>query len=212
MMLSPSKMSRVAFACVALFLAVPACAAAQQRTPPTPTPLGPATVPQQATSVPADYMIGVNDVLEIVFWRDDSMSREVIVRPDGRISLPLLNDVEVLGLTPDQLRVKLTEVATRVVVDPSVHVVVKQINSRVVYVDGEIAKRGPINLVGEMRVSQLISLAGGLSEWAKKDRITIIRLENGREIRFRFNHEDYMKGKNPQQNILLKPGDTIYVP
>jgi polysaccharide export outer membrane protein len=161
---------------------------------------------------PADYVIGPDDVLTVVFWRDKDLSGDVAVRPDGKISLPLLNDVQASGLTPDQLRVQLTEAATRFVEDPTVTVIVKEINSRKVFITGQVAKPGPYALAGPTTVLQLIAMAGGVLEYADSKNITILRNENGRPVSYRFNYKDVSKRKNLRQNIELKPGDTIIVP
>ena len=170
--------------------------------PPTPS----------AIEVPADYVIGADDVLTIVFWREKDISGDVPVRPDGRISLPLLNDVEAAGLTPEQLRVRLTGLADKFISEPTVTVMVKQINSRRVYITGEIAKPGPYQLGGPTKVLQLITIAGGVREYADEKNISIIRTVNGKETRLRFNYDEVKKGKNLDQNVLLKPGDQVIVP
>jgi polysaccharide export outer membrane protein len=162
--------------------------------------------------VPADYVIGADDVLTILFWREKEMSGDVQVRPDGRISLPLLNDVVAAGLTPEQLRVKLTEAST-MLIDPAVTVVVKQINSRKVYITGNVNKPGPYPLGGPTTVMQLITTAGGLLEYADQEDIGILRTDAaGKQTRLRFNYKDVARGRRLEQNILLKPGDTIIVP
>src|SRR5262245_36078189 len=164
-------------------------------------------------SLPAGYLIGADDVLTIVFWRDKEMSAEVVVRPDGHISLPLLNDVQASGLTPDQLRVNLETAAARFMKDePNVTVVVKTINSRKVYITGNVVKGGEFPLNGQMTVLQLIALAGGLQEYADSKNIVITRKEGGKDQYFKFNYKDVMKQKNVEQNIALKPGDTVIVP
>jgi polysaccharide biosynthesis/export protein len=163
-------------------------------------------------ATPADYVIGPDDVLAIVFWRDKDMSNEVAVRPDGMISLPLLNDVRAAGLTPEQLRVQVTEAAAKLIEDPTVTVVVKTINSRKVFITGQVNKQGPYALAAPTTVLQLISMAGGLLEYADEKNITILRNEGGKQVVFKFNYKDVSKGKNLKQNIELKPGDTIIVP
>lgn len=163
-------------------------------------------------SVPGDYIIGPEDVLTVVLWREKDLSGDVVVRPDGRITLPLVNEVVAAGLTPEQLRVKLTEAADKFVENPTVSVVVKQIHSRKVYITGQIAKPGPYSLGGPLTVMQLIALAGGVHEFADQENITILRYENGKALSIPFNYEQVKKRKNLQQNILLKPGDTVIVP
>jgi polysaccharide biosynthesis/export protein len=170
------------------------------------------TVVPAGVATPSDYVIGPDDVLTIVFWREQELSSEVAVRPDGKISLPLLNDVQATGLTPEQLRVNLTQAANRYVEDPAVTVVVKAINSRKVYITGAVGKPGPYALSGPTTVLQLIAMAGGVDEYAKSDRIVVMRSENGRTVSHKFNYKQVTQGKNLQQNIELKPGDTLVVP
>jgi polysaccharide biosynthesis/export protein len=171
----------------------------------------PANLPA-GVPTPADFTIGPNDVLTVVFWRDKDMSSDVSVRPDGKISLPLLNDVQAAGLTPEQLREALTTLAAKFVEDPSVTVVVKEINSRRVFITGQVGKPGPYALTGPTTVLQLISMAGGVAEYAHSKNITIMRTENGRPVSYKFNYKEVINRKNLKQNIELKPGDTIIVP
>jgi polysaccharide export outer membrane protein len=198
---------------LALALASATSAFAQQAPPAAPQtssggkPDLPAGVP-----TPRDYVIGPDDVLVVVFWREKEMSSEVAVRPDGMISLPLLNDVQASGLTPEELRLRLTEIASKLIEAPTVTVVVKQINSRKVFVTGQVGKPGPYPLSGPTTVLQLISMAGGLHEYADSKNILVMRTENGKPVSFKFNYKDVSKGKNLKQNIELKPGDTIIVP
>ena len=190
-------------------------AAAQQ---PPGAAVGPDTVapPRAAQSaaaeVPADYIIGPEDVLSIVYWRDKDMTGDVSVRSDGKISLPLLNDVQAAGLTPTQLRDRLVEASKDYFEDPAVSVGVKQMNSRKVFITGEVSKPGPYPLVGPTTVLELISLAGGLKDYADRKNILIVRTENGRPMSYLFNYKDVVSRKNLEQNIELKPGDTIIVP
>ncbi len=173
----------------------------------------PAAPPVAAgVSAPADYVIGPDDQLTVVFWREKDMSSDVSVRPDGKISLPLLNDVQAAGLTPDQLRLQLTEAAAKFIEEPTVTIVVKQINSRKVYVTGQVNKPGPYPLTGPTNVMQLIAMAGGVLEYADSKHITVMRTENGKQVSFPFNYKDVIKRKNLKQNIELRPGDTIIVP
>ena len=171
----------------------------------------PITVPAGAP-LPADYVIGPEDILTIVFWREKDLSSDVIVRPDGRISLPVLQDVVAAGLTPEQLRDSLTKTAERFVEDPNVTVVVKEINSRRVFITGQVNKPGPYNLTSPMTIVQLIALAGGLLEYADGKNIVIMRTENANPVSYRFNYKEVSERKNLKQNIQLKPGDTVLVP
>ena len=161
---------------------------------------------------PADYVIGPDDVLTIIVWREKDMSGEVAVRPDGKISLPLINDVQAAGLTPEQLRVQLTELVGKVIEEPTVTVVVKDINSRKVFITGQVTKPGPYPLIGPTTVLQLIAVAGGLTEFADTENITVLRNDNGKPLSFRFNYKDVSKRKNLEQNLELRPGDTVVVP
>jgi polysaccharide biosynthesis/export protein len=183
---------------------------AQPASNPAPAPAAKQVAP--AVPTPPGYVIGPDDVLQVLFWREKDLSADVTVRPDGMISLPLLNDLPVSGLTPDQLREKVTEAAKRFVEDPSVTVVVKEIKSRRVFITGQVAHPGPYPLTAPTSVLQLIATAGGLTEFADSKNITIMRTENGRPVSLPFNYRDVTKRKNLQQNIELRPGDTVIVP
>jgi len=162
---------------------------------------------------PSDYIIGPDDILSIVFWKDADMTKDVVVRPDGKISLPVLNELQAAGLTPEQLRVGVIEAATKFFAAPSVNVVVKEIRSRKVFITGEVAKPGAYALSGRMTVIQLIAMAGGLAEFAHSDQIAIVRTDDkGQSKRFSVNYKDIMKGKNMKQNIELQVGDLVNVP
>jgi polysaccharide biosynthesis/export protein len=161
--------------------------------------------------LPKDYVIGAEDVLSVVFWSAKELSAEVLVRPDGKISLPILNDLPAAGMTPEQLAATIAKAATKFVRDPSATVIVKAVNSRKVYVVGEVARPGPFPLGSEMNVMQAIGEAGGFLETAKKGDVVIVRNENGKERRFKFNYNDVVRGKKVEQNIRLLPGDTIVV-
>ncbi len=161
---------------------------------------------------PSDYVIGPSDQLSIVFWRDKDMSAEVVVRPDGKISLPLLNEVQAAGYTPEQLRANLVQAAGKFVEEPNATVIVKEIHSRNAFITGNVTKPGTYPVSANMTVLQLIALAGGVQEYADKDHIVIIRTEGGRQQYHSFNYSDVVKRKNPQQNIALRPGDTVVVP
>lgn len=162
--------------------------------------------------LPPDYVIGPDDVLTVVFWREKDLSGDVQVRPDGRITLPLLNDIDAAGLTPDQLRVRITQAADKYVTEPNVTVAVKTINSRKVFITGQVAKPGPYPLGGPTTVVQLIAMAGGVLEYADEKNISIMRIEGGQQVSLRFNYDEVKRRKNLKQNIELKPGDTIIVP
>lgn len=170
------------------------------------------TVAPVSAPLPAGYVIGPDDVLSIVFWRDKEMSSEVIVRPDGKISLPLLNDVQAAGFTPEALRESVTAAAAKYLEEPSATVIVKEIHSRKVYITGQVSKPGTYPLHGGMNVLHLIAEAGGLLEYARSKDIVVIRSERSREQRFKFNYQDMIRGRRVEQNIALRPGDTVIVP
>jgi polysaccharide export outer membrane protein len=162
-------------------------------------------------AMPADYTIGPSDVLSIVFWRDKELSADVVVRPDGLISLPLLNDIAAAGLTPNELRARILDSARRLVKDPTATVVVKEIHSRNVYILGDVDKPGTYPLHGQLSVLQLIAMAGGLKEFVSGKNIVVVRIEAGKQVRLRFNYESVVDGKDLEQNRQLRPGDTVVV-
>jgi polysaccharide export outer membrane protein len=151
-------------------------------------------------------------VLGVLFWRDPDMSGDVTVRPDGMVTIPLLRDVKAAGLKPDELREQIQKAASQYIEDPVVTVVVRTINSRKVYITGQVARPGPYPLTTAMTVMQLIAVAGGLGEFADDKNITIMRNEGPRRRVYKFNYKDVARGKTIQQNILLLPGDTVVVP
>jgi polysaccharide export outer membrane protein len=165
-----------------------------------------------APATPAGYLIGADDLLSVVFWRDKDMTTDVVVRPDGKISLPVLGEIQAGGLTPEQLRSVILEAAGKYFEDPSVYIVPKQINSRKVFVTGEVNKPGTYALSNSLTVIQILALAGGLTDFAKKSEIAVIRTENGQPKRYRVNYSDILKGKSLQQNIELRVGDVVIVP
>jgi polysaccharide biosynthesis/export protein len=168
--------------------------------------------PKAVAKLPADYVIGAEDVLSIVFWRDKELSADVTVRPDGKISLPLLNDVYAVGFTPEQLAAELMKAAQKYITDPTATVIVRDIRSRKVFILGQVVKPGPYPLTSDMTVLQLIAIAGDVLEYADKSNIIVSRMENGKERRMKFNYKDVLKGRRLEQNILLKPNDTVIVP
>jgi polysaccharide biosynthesis/export protein len=165
-----------------------------------------------AMELPPGYVIGAEDVLGIVFWRDQDMTGDATVRPDGKITLPLVGDIQAIGLTPEALRDVINKAASKYLEDLSVTVVVRQINSRKAFITGEVKTPGAYSLASPRNVMQLIAMAGGLSEYADGKNITIMRSEKGQTRTFKFNYRDVSKGKNLSQNIELTPGDTIVVP
>jgi len=172
----------------------------------------PATNPITHAYGESEFKLGPDDVIEVFVYKEPELSPTVVVRPDGKISLPLINDVHAAGLTPAQLRDRIVEESKKYVEDPNVTVVVKQINSRRVFVTGEIGKPGPYPLSGPTTVLQMVSIAGGFKEYAHPEKIMIIRTENGKPVSFKFNYKEVINGKKLSQNIELKPGDSVIVP
>jgi polysaccharide biosynthesis/export protein len=182
----------------------------QSRATSAPKPGAVVTGPQ--ADVPVDYVIGPEDVIGVLFWREAEMTVDVTVRPDGMITLPLIGDIKATGMRPEALAKRLQEAAGKYLTDPNATVVVRQINSRRVFITGEVHTPNSYQLSGPRTVMQLIAMAGGLTEYAQSDKITIMRNVNGATKAFRFNYKDVSKGKHAEQNIQLQPGDTVVVP
>lgn len=178
-----------------------------QPAPSTATPVTHAVLPNDP-----NYVIGPMDMINIDVWKQPDISRTEQVRPDGKISLPLVNDVEASGLTPLQLGETLTEKLKSFVNNPQVTVIVNQVNSQRVFVLGQIGRPGAVDMLPNMTVLQAIASAGGPAQFAKDKAIYILRNESGKQVKYMFNYPEVLKGKHPEQNILLKPGDTIVIP
>ena len=168
--------------------------------------------PQVAADLPDDYVIGPDDVLSVVFWKEPELTSEVTVRPDGRITLPVIGELAAAGLRPEQLQAEILTRATKYLTVPNVQVVVRTINSRRVFVTGRVTTPGGHLLKGPLTVMQAIALAGGLTEYTDAKNITVLRTTSTGSVRFQFNYKDVARGKNLQQNIALLPGDTVVVP
>lgn len=172
--------------------------------------------PQSAASVVSaatgpEYVIGAEDVLHIAVWKESDLTSTLPVRPDGKISLPLLNDVQAAGLTPQQLAASLTEKLKKYLADPRVTIVVTQINSKRVYINGEVLHSGPMPMLPNMTVLQAISSAG-LNQFANTKRIYLLRTVNGKQVKMPVNYKKLLKGEQIDQNYVLQPGDTIVIP
>jgi polysaccharide biosynthesis/export protein len=159
-----------------------------------------------------NYVIGPQDVVDISVWKEPDLSRSVPVRPDGKISLPLVNDVQAAGLTPAQLGAQITSNLSRYVTNPQVTVIVSQINSQRIYILGEVTRAGSYTLLPEMTVLQALSDAGGFTAFANSKKIYVLRQDSGKQQKIPFNYKDVVSGKDSGQNIALKAGDTIIVP
>ncbi len=170
------------------------------------------TLSQKAPGVDsATYIIGPEDVLQVTVWKEPTLSGSIPVRPDGKISMVLLNDVTAAGLTPMQLSGRISERLKKYIQDPIVSVLVTAVNSRKVFLVGEVARVGPLSLAYEMTPLQAIAAAGGLSTFANSKHIYILRADGAHQQKIPFNYKKALKGDS-SQDIPLKPGDTIVVP
>lgn len=167
-------------------------------------------LPKSATDDPS-YVIGPEDTLNINVWKEQELTGPVPVRPDGKISLPLLNDVQAAGLTPMQLATDISQKLKKFVSEPQVTVTVTSIQSKRIFLVGEL-KAGAFPLLPDMTVLQALSAAGCCSEFANTKKIYVLRTENGKQVKYPFNFKEALKGNHQEQNIVLKPGDTIVVP
>jgi polysaccharide export outer membrane protein len=171
------------------------------------------SVEPRRTLVPdANYRIGVGDVLSVDVWKEPELTHTTPVRPDGKISLPLLDDMAAAGLTPTQLATAITGHLREFLVNPHVTVMVAEINSRQIYVLGEVTHAGAYPMLAPITVMQALSVAGGLTPFADANRISVMRTEDDRREIFHFRYKDVASGRKPEQNIPLKPGDTVIVP
>jgi len=167
----------------------------------------------QGITTPPGYRIGAGDNLEIKVWKElDASVQSVIVRPDGKITVPLVKEVDVLGLTPGELEKILVTRLSSSINHPDVTVVVREIHSKKVYLVGAVTKVGPVPLLSNMTVLQVLAEAGGLTEYAKRKKLYIMRIENGKQVKLPFNYDAVVKGEHMEQNIQVLPDDTIVVP
>jgi polysaccharide biosynthesis/export protein len=157
---------------------------------------------------PRTYVIGAEDVLGIKVWREPDFSSNYGVRPDGKITIPLVGDLQAAGLTPQRLSEQLEEALSEYINKPDVTVTIQQVNSKKFYLTGEVYRPGEYPLVTPTRIFDALSNAGGFRDFANKKKIILIR---GNE-RYRFNYQDVLKGRNLGQNIFLQNGDTLVVP
>jgi polysaccharide export outer membrane protein len=184
----------------------PVITAAPAATPPP----APAAAPANSGPVSASYVIGADDTLQVTVWGQAQLSATQTVRPDGKISLPLINDTVAAGFTPEQLAAEITSRLTKFVTDPVVGVSVTAVNSKRVFMVGEIGRQGPLSLTPGMTALQAISSAGGLGPYAKDKKIYILRGDPGKQQKIPFDYRKAFKGEN--QGVALMPGDTIVVP
>jgi len=170
------------------------------------------TGPAVAESETLSYLIGPTDVLRVHVWKEAELTVDVTVMPDGKISFPLIGEIQAAGRNVTELKKAITEKLQNFVTAPEVTVIVQQSLSRRFYTHGKLNSPGPYPLLPGMTVLQAISTAGGFTEWADEKNILIVRKEGAKEVQIRFNYKEYVSGKNLEQNILLKPNDTIVVP
>jgi polysaccharide export outer membrane protein len=165
---------------------------------------------QSSTTIP-DYVLGVEDRLSISVWKEPELSRTVIIRPDGKITCPLVGDIQAAGRTAKQLTGDLTTALARFVKEPVVTVTVEAIESYKVYVLGQVSTQGALILRRRTRLLEAIALSGGLTEFAKRSDIVLIRYDDEKESRTRIDYRKIVSGEKSELNIFLQPGDTIIV-
>jgi polysaccharide export outer membrane protein len=179
---------------------------------PAASPVSDKTVPAPSAGVAGpEYVIGPEDVLHVAVWKEADLTATLPVRPDGKISLPLLDDVQAAGMTPKQLAASVTEKLRKYIADPRVTVVVTAINSKRIFLVGEVMHPGATTMLPNMTVLQALSSAG-LTQFANTKRIYVLRTENGKQRKLPVNYRQLVKGEQIDQNYLLQPGDTIVVP
>jgi polysaccharide biosynthesis/export protein len=175
-------------------------------------PAQPTVSPAVAAVMPPEYTIGPEDVLGVVFWREPDLSGDVTVRPDGKITLPVIGEMMASGRKPEVLQAEIATAASKYISTVNVVVIVRTINSRKFFVTGRVTSPGSFPLMQPLTVMQAIALAGGLTEFADPKGITVLRVENGKTRTVPFNYRDVARGKGLDQNLVLQPGDTVVVP
>jgi polysaccharide export outer membrane protein len=197
---------RLARVCAVALLIVNCIPALAQKNAPAGTPDG------QLAADPSKYVIRPNDVLEIFVWKEPDLSRKSVVRPDGRISFPLLQDLDAAGLTPEQLKKVIEDQLKDYINSTNVTVMVDSVTGYVIYVVGKVQRPGAVTADKPITVLQALTLAGGFLEYAKDGEISVIRSGAKGNETFRFDYKSVIKGKTPAQNIFLRPGDVVVVP
>ena len=176
---------------------------------------GPPPPPAEFEAAPKEgaYVIGAADRLRIDVWQNDKLSlNEVPVRPDGKITMPLIDDVQAAGLTTDELKAVLAQELAEFIENPTVTVVLLAPVSKRAFVLGEVRNPGAVPLGAEMRVLEAITTAGGFSVYANKSEVRVLRYVDGKELDYRFDYDAYVAGRAPGTNVVLRPGDTVLVP
>jgi len=184
---------------------------AQDKMPPAPVTTQPSATAAAAPVVPDSYIIGASDVVVVTVLKEPTLSGSLLVRPDGMISIPLLGDIMASGKTPVQLANEVTTKLKKYIQDPNVTVVLSQMNSKKVYLIGEVAKSGPEELTPGMTLLQAIATAGGLTQYANAKKIYILRSEGGKQQKIPVQYKQALRGDS-SLNLSLSPGDTIVVP
>jgi polysaccharide export outer membrane protein len=169
-------------------------------------------VPAKSVVSP-QYLIGAGDVLQVIVWKEqDATVPGVVVRADGKIALPFAKEIEVSGLTPAQAEGAITDRLKPFINEPDVTVIVREVHSKRIYMVGAVKREGVIDLKYPMTVLQALSEAGGLTDFAKRKKIYILRHQNGQQIKLNFNYDEVIRGLNMEQNIQVASDDTIVVP
>lgn len=168
--------------------------------------------PDEQLGLRVPYVIGIPDILRITVWKNPELSVEVPVRSDGKISVPLLDDIQAEGLTPSELKEVISGKLAEYISSPSVTVIVLQANSQTVTVVGGVLRAGTLPLNRQMRVLEVIAAVGGFNTWANRSDIRILRSTPEGIVSYRFNYSAYVAGKEPESNISVEPGDTIVIP
>ncbi len=158
------------------------------------------------------YIIGCGDKLQLLVWGHEELTTTSIVRPDGKISLPLVGDIQAEGLTVEELKKELNKRMSEYIHEPALSILVTEVGSLKIYMVGEVTRPGEYDLVSYTTVLQAIAMAGGFTDFARKSKIQIIRTQGAEKIKIKFNYKEVVKGKHLDQNIPLRPGDIIVVP
>ena len=203
----PLVCQKMILACVAIISAAIAGPVAFAQ-----APAGTGGIVSQAAVNPSTYRVGAEDLLEITVWREDALKRDVLVRPDGGISYPLIGEIQAAGKTVDELREEITKRLEKFVPDAAVSVTVLKTGSQRIYVLGKVAKPGEFPVGRNVDVLQALSMAGGLTQFADQNGIRIMRREGDRQSMLPFEYGRVIRGEKVEQNVLLRTGDVVVVP
>lgn len=166
---------------------------------------------EPAQSASTDYVLGIEDKLSISVWKEPDLTRSVIIRPDGKVTCPLVGDIQAAGRNAKQLTADLTVALSRYIKEPVVTVIVEEINNFRIYVLGEVAKQGALVLHRKTRFLEAIALAGGLTQFANRSDLILIRYDDDKETRSKVDYRKILSGEKSELNVFLRPGDTIIV-